>query len=144
MLDIDNFKKYNDRYGHYEGDKVLKRVAITIKKNTNRANDFAFRLGGEEFAIITSNLSSKKIFEYAEKIRVSIINQKILHTDNGDVGVLSISIGIFNFQSEDNYTCEEIYKFADNALYEAKNTGRNKVVFYNENSLHSILLKVIK
>ncbi|MFA9240596.1 MAG: diguanylate cyclase [Candidatus Paceibacteria bacterium] len=102
MLDIDNFKKYNDRYGHYEGDKALKRVAITIKKNTNRANDFAFRLGGEEFAIITSNLSSKKIFEYAEKIRVSIINQKILHTDNGDVGVLSISIGIFNFQSEDN------------------------------------------
>lgn len=132
MLDIDNFKKYNDRYGHYEGDKALKKVASILRRNANRANDFAFRLGGEEFAIITSNLSSEKIPLYAEKIRESIFNQKILHIDNVDIGFLSISIGVFSFEVESNYTCDEIYKFADCALYEAKKLGRNKVVFYDK------------
>ena len=132
MLDIDNFKKYNDRYGHYEGDKALKKVASILRRNANRANDFAFRLGGEEFAIITSNLSSEKIPLYAEKIRESIFNQKILHIDNEDIGFLSISIGIFSFEVKSNYTCDEIYKFADCALYEAKKLGRNKVVFYDK------------
>ena len=132
MLDIDNFKKYNDRYGHYEGDKALKKVASILRRNANRANDFAFRLGGEEFAIITSNLSSEKIPLYAEKIRESIFNQKILHIDNVDIGFLSISIGVFSFEVESNYTCDDIYKFADGALYEAKKLGRNKVVFYDK------------
>jgi two-component system, cell cycle response regulator len=132
MLDIDNFKKYNDRYGHYEGDKALKKVASILKKNANRANDFAFRLGGEEFAIITSNLSSEKIPQYAEKIRESIFNQRILHIDNVDIGFLSISIGVFSFEVKSNFSCEEIYKFADSAMYEAKKLGRNKVVFYNK------------
>lgn len=74
MLDIDNFKKYNDMYGHSEGDKALKKVASILRINTKRANDFAFRLGGEEFAIITSNLFTDKIMKYAQKIRESIFN----------------------------------------------------------------------
>ena len=95
MLDIDNFKKYNDIYGHFEGDKALKKVASVIRSNAKRANDFAFRLGGEEFAIITSNLFTDKIMKYAQKIRESIFNQKIIHKDNLDIGFLSVSIGVF-------------------------------------------------
>lgn len=132
MLDIDNFKKYNDTYGHFEGDKALKKVASVLKRNSKRANDFAFRLGGEEFAIITSNISYEKIVTYCERIRESILNLKILHKDNMDIGFISVSIGVFNLEIEDSYNCDEIYKFADIALYEAKNLGRNKVVIYNK------------
>ena len=132
MLDIDNFKKYNDMYGHSEGDKALKKVASILRINTKRANDFAFRLGGEEFAIITSNLFTDKIMKYAQKIRESIFNQKIIHKDNSDIGFLSVSIGVFNLEIKDSYCCDEIYKFADIALYRAKNSGRNKVVIYDE------------
>ena len=132
MLDIDNFKKYNDMYGHFEGDKALKKVASIIRSNAKRANDFGFRLGGEEFAIITSNLSTDKIMKYSQKIRESIFNQKIIHKDNLDIGFLSVSIGVFNLEIKDSYCCDEIYKFADIALYRAKNSGRNKVVVYNE------------
>ena len=119
-------------YGHFEGDKALKKVASIIRSNAKRANDFGFRLGGEEFAIITSNLSTDKIMKYSQKIRESIFNQKIIHKDNSDIGFLSVSIGVFNFEIKDSYCCDEIYKFADIALYRAKNSGRNKVVVYNE------------
>lgn len=132
VLDIDNFKKYNDMYGHLEGDKALKKVASVLRINAKRANDFTFRLGGEEFAIITSNLSTDKIMKYAQKIRESIFNQRIIHKDNAEIRFLSVSIGVFNFEIKDSYCCDEIYKFADIALYKAKNLGRNKVVIYNE------------
>lgn len=132
MLDIDNFKKYNDIYGHFEGDKALKKVSYILKSNAKRANDFAFRLGGEEFAIITSNLSTDKIMKYAQKIRESVFNQKIIHKDNVNIGFLSISIGVFNLEIKDSYSCDEIYKFADIALYKAKNLGRNTVVVFKQ------------
>ena len=80
MLDIDNFKKYNDMYGHFEGDKALKKVASIIRSNAKRENDFGFRLGGEEFAIITSNLSTDKIMKYQkviEFIQSTILNKTI-------------------------------------------------------------------
>ncbi|MDD3055031.1 MAG: diguanylate cyclase [Aliarcobacter sp.] len=131
MLDIDNFKKYNDIYGHFEGDKALKKVASVLKSNSKRANDFAFRLGGEEFAIITSNLSTDKIMKYAQKIRESVFNQKIIYKDI-DIGFLSVSIGVFNLEIKDSYSCDEIYKFADIALYKAKNLGRNNVVVFKQ------------
>ena len=130
ILDIDNFKKYNDTYGHFEGDRALKKVASIIRNNAKRANDFVFRLGGEEFALITSNLSVDKIMKYSQKIRESIFNQKIIHKNNADIGFITVSIGVFNLEIKDNYSCDEIYKFADIALYRAKNLGRNKVVIF--------------
>ena len=132
MIDIDNFKKYNDIYGHLEGDKALKKVASILKINTKRANDFAFRLGGEEFAIITSNITLEKISKNAQKIKEAIINLKITHKDNSDIGFISISIGVFNLEAQSSYCCDEIYKFADIALYEAKNAGRNQVILYDK------------
>ena len=132
MIDVDNFKKYNDLYGHLKGDQVLKQIAEILKINSSRSNDFAFRLGGEEFGIITSNINSAKILRYTEKIRKDVLNKKIKHSKNEDIGFVTVSIGVFNYKSEMNYSCEEIYKFADIALYEAKKSGRNKVVIYNK------------
>ena len=132
MIDIDNFKNFNDIYGHFEGDNVLKKVSKVLKNNTKRANDFVFRLGGEEFGIITSNLTSDKIKKYAEKIRESVLNLKIEHKGNSNEGFVTISIGVFNLEYQNHFSCDEIYKFADIALYKAKNLGRNKVVIYNE------------
>ena len=132
MIDVDNFKKFNDLYGHLKGDEVLKQIAEILKINSRRTNDFAFRLGGEEFAIITSNLSLSKIIKYTEKIRKDVLSKKIEHSNNENIGFVTVSIGVFNYKSEMNYGCEEIYKFADIALYEAKKSGRNKVVIYNK------------
>ena len=130
MIDVDNFKKFNDLYGHLKGDEVLKQIAEILKINSRRTNDFAFSFGGEEFAILTSHLSFSEIIKYTEKIRKDVLNKKIEHLKNENIGFVTVSIGVFNYKSEMNYGCEEIYKFADIALYEAKNSGRNKVVIY--------------
>ncbi|MFY9089467.1 diguanylate cyclase [Arcobacter aquimarinus] len=135
MIDVDNFKKYNDLYGHLKGDQVLKQIAEILKINSRRTNDFAFRLGGEEFAIITSitpTLSLSKIIRYTEKIRKEVLNKRIEHLRNENIGFVTVSLGVFNYKLEMNYSCDEIYRFADIALYEAKNSGRNKVVIYNK------------
>lgn len=131
MIDVDNFKKYNDLYGHLKGDEVLKQIAEILKINSRRINDFAFRLGGEEFGIITSNMSLSKISRYTEKIRKDILNKKITHPNNENIGFITVSIGVFNFESKMEYNCDEIYRFADIALYKAKDSGRNKVVIYD-------------
>lgn len=131
MIDVDYFKKYNDSYGHLKGDEALKQVANVLKSNTKRVNDFAFRLGGEEFSILTSDLTFEKTFNYAEKIRTSIEELRIKN-ENSEYKNLTVSIGIFILEKNDYYNCDEIYKFADIALYKAKNSGRNKVVMYNE------------
>lgn len=130
MIDVDNFKKYNDLYGHPKGDDVLKQIAEILKINSRRTNDFAFRLGGEEFAIITSNLTLIKILEYARKIKKAVLDKKIVHQANENIGFVSISMGIFNYEPQMSYSCDEIYKLADEALYKAKNSGRNKIVLY--------------
>ena len=99
--------------------------------NTKRAIDFAFRLGGEEFAILTSNLSVQKTFIYAEKIRNKIQELRIIN-ENSEHKYLTISVGIFILEANINYSIDEIYKFADIALYKAKNSGRNKIIIYND------------
>jgi len=129
MIDVDYFKKYNDRYGHLKGDEVLKEVAKVLKLNTRRANEFAFRLGGEEFAILTSGLLLKDISTYAENIRTSIEKLKILNEDS-IYRYLTVSVGVFILEKDADFSDDEIYNFADEALYKAKNQGRNRVVFY--------------
>lgn len=129
IIDIDKFKLYNDYYGHLSGDQTLKKIANILQINYSRANDFIFRLGGEEFGIITSSDNSEKALLYVEKMRKEIENTKINHikTENK---ILTISIGIFVLKPEDNFTENEIYDFADIALYKAKKALGNKVIIY--------------
>lgn len=127
IIDIDYFKQYNDTYGHIRGDEALKDVAVTMKSFFKRANDYAYRLGGEEFAVsfYTNNINSA--FERAELLRKKIEDLKIEHSASGVSDYLSISIGLSFIQKECIMEADEIYQITDKALYKAKNSGRNRV-----------------
>ncbi|WP_294962996.1 diguanylate cyclase [Sulfurimonas sp.] len=126
MIDIDEFKKINDTYGHPTGDKVLKVVAQTIKKSLLR-NDIFARIGGEEFAILLHCNSNEEIIQKNELIRQSIENLEV-DTDEKIIIKLTISSGVSEVNSDID-TLDSLLKRADSALYEAKSNGRNRVVF---------------
>ena len=126
IMDIDYFKQYNDTYGHQQGDLALEKVANVLKERTNRASDFAFRLGGEEFGIITA-LDKIKVVEFANLIKNEIENLQIEHKASKISKYLTISIGIVSKENKDIPSSDELYKEADDCLYEAKNLGRNSI-----------------
>ena len=127
MLDIDFFKQYNDTYGHQEVDIVIKSVANVLKRKTNRADDFAFRVGGEEFVIIT-HIEKDKVLNYANSIKDDIENLKIEHSGNKVSKYVTISLGVVCKNAIEINSSEELYKQADINLYEAKRSGINCVV----------------
>ena len=121
MCDIDHFKKINDTYGHQTGDLVIKKVASTLKKHV-RENDIIFRYGGEEFTIIMSDTKPKNAKAIIERLRekvegISDINIKV-----------TMSFGIYTSNATENM--HVLIEKADQALYKAKNKGRNRVVIY--------------
>ncbi len=126
FFDIDHFKKINDTYGHDVGDKVLKVVADTLKKDL-RVGDIIARWGGEEFVAILLGANEEQAKKKAEEIRLEV--EKIVFDEPEDLKV-TISIGLSEFNGD--FSFEELIKNADRALYSAKQTGRNKVVAYSE------------
>lgn len=128
IIDIDHFKQYNDNYGHQNGDDVLIRVAKTIKESLHRADDYCFRLGGEEFGVIVKIDTREKQIKFAEDIRINIENLKIPHTKSDTSKYITISTGMFCQNANNIQDMDEIFKDADDLLYEAKNQGRNRVV----------------
>ena len=120
LLDIDHFKLVNDTYGHLVGDDILKHIAIILNENTRNV-DLVGRWGGEEFLIISRETDITGAFVLAEKIRKSVELYKFEITTHQ-----TISLGVA--QIKENETVDELIKRADNALYEAKEGGRNRVV----------------
>jgi len=131
MLDIDFFKQYNDTYGHQAGDEALKSVALKLKEMFNRGSDFVFRLGGEEFGVIVSNSDFENVISFAKRVCKEIENIKIEHKKNSVSSYLTISMGITRADSENRYDENLTIKTADDALYLAKEGGRNRVKFLN-------------
>lgn len=127
MMDVDNFKLYNDNYGHQEGDNVLKQIGIVLNGCSKRAGDFAFRLGGEEFGILYSNDSDEQAEAFANSIKNKIKNLDIVHEYNLPSGLLTVSAGLVSQKQNDTSTVEELYKLADQFLYKAKENGRDNV-----------------
>lgn len=130
MTDIDFFKRVNDVYGHAAGDLVLKTVSKTIRSQL-REYDIAGRYGGEEFAILLPFTKTEEAIMVAERLRKSVENNKVdLSKVNPDAPQkiinVTISIGIYEFKPSDE--ADDLLKKADKALYEAKETGRNKIV----------------
>lgn len=123
ILDIDHFKKFNDTYGHLFGDVVLKSVAQTVKNNL-RATDTIARFGGEEFVLILPRTSIQEAFEKVESLRHKIVNNII--KDNVISASVTASFGISCFP-ETSTNQVELIRDADNALYKAKESGRNCV-----------------
>lgn len=130
MSDIDFFKKVNDTYGHAVGDCVLKTVAKTIKKEL-REEDIASRYGGEEFIFLLPHTNLDEAIVVAQRLRQKVEAKKINIEEYKIEGVkeisVTISIGVSEFQKNDKEP-ESLYKRADRALYEAKESGRNRVV----------------
>lgn len=127
LIDIDNFKKYNDTYGHQEGDDVLRQVAATIEKCYKRQGDFVFRLGGEEFGVVCTVTQKEDAETLANLAREAIEGLQIDHTGNHPAKVVTISTGVTTITQGNVLDANELYKMADVALYDAKESGRNQV-----------------
>jgi len=127
IIDVDYFKDYNDTYGHLKGDKVLRRVAMTLKMLLKRAGDHAFRIGGEEFAVICTDMPPKESLEFFENIREHIHNLKIEHAASGADEYLTISAGIYSAVPSQDATANSTFSRADAALYTSKQQGRNRI-----------------
>lgn len=126
ILDIDYFKNYNDYYGHVNGDKVLIEVARVIKNHIQRDDDFVFRLGGEEFAGIVISDDKEKTHEWVQKLCPLIEEQKIEHIESLTAEFITVSLGIATVSPTQTYDMDKLYNFADQALYCAKDNGRNR------------------
>jgi diguanylate cyclase len=129
LLDIDYFKKVNDTYGHPVGDEVLKELALRIKDTSKPFGGTVSRNGGEEFSVILPNTTDDKSLEIADLIRLSI-EKNLFLISTGEKLSITISGGVSTFP-EDAVTTHELYKLADEALYLAKTSGRNKVIHIN-------------
>lgn len=127
IIDVDNFKKYNDFYGHQYGDEVLSEIGYILNKYSRRADDFAFRYGGEEFVFLTCYHSEDKLFKMAESIRHAIYDKHMPHEKNDCCNVVTVSIGAVVSLNK-NKTLDEVFDKADGNLYKAKEEGRNRVV----------------
>lgn len=126
LMDVDNFKKYNDQYGHPAGDQVLASIGITLKQIFKRKDDSVFRLGGEEFGAILISPDKDETILIAKEILEKIQALNIDHKFNPP-GVITVSIGIEQLLPTSDHLLETIYKNADNALYNAKEKGRNRI-----------------
>ncbi|MFD1885956.1 diguanylate cyclase [Paenibacillus wenxiniae] len=130
LLDIDHYKKYNDAYGHYEGDNVLRIIGATLLEQVGYKSK-AFRLGGEEFAILHIGGTYDQLSEYAERIRQSIEALQIPHAQSDAAPYVTMSIGVgFVEQAIADLSEEKLYRLADEALYQAKANRRNCVVIH--------------
>jgi len=125
MVDVDHFKSFNDRFGHPLGDQALRAVAQSIGACVGRPSDLAARYGGEEFAVILPGTDSAGAAVLAEKIRTSIA---ALPTISEHAAPLTVSIGINTWSGNLDIGLEQWVSDADKALYQAKYSGRNRVV----------------
>ncbi len=127
MIDIDHFKPYNDTYGHQAGDACLKQVAQTIKTSLFRSGDIAARYGGEEFSVILPNTPQEEAMEIGERIRAAIEALKLKNIGSPK-GYVSASMGVSCAKAKQDFVSESLVAAADEALYQAKEHGRNVVI----------------
>ncbi|HEV7611933.1 MAG TPA: diguanylate cyclase [Steroidobacteraceae bacterium] len=128
LADIDCFKDYNDRYGHQAGDECLRAVAVSLSQCARRPLDFVARYGGEEFAVILYEASREYVAEVLTRIQRSIAELNIPHEASRVASRLTVSIGAAFILPSSNRTHEGLIQLADEALYSAKEQGRNRVV----------------
>jgi diguanylate cyclase (GGDEF)-like protein len=131
MVDIDDFKYYNDHNGHPAGDEALKTTAQTLKAAL-RAADVAFRYGGEEFCILLPQTNLTDAGVIAERMRLLVTQTAYAHSKSQPLGVVSVSIGISTYVNDVVDNADKIIAAADRALYNAKNRGKNRIEFYDD------------
>ncbi len=130
IIDIDQFKIYNDLYGHASGDIALKRIAKIIK-SVSSTNEMLVRFGGEEFVVLYPGIRPEEVYRRANLIRETIENEFLLSKDIREF--LTVTVGISNYDINGS-TLEELITKADNAVHQGKQSGRNKTMVYNEDN----------
>ena len=131
MIDVDNFKAYNDRYGHLQGDKVLIAIAQTLAGCVVRSSDLAARYGGEEFAVILPATDTAGACANAERIRAAIVALNVPHVDAAS-GIITVSVGVAALSPNLTSGFLVLVQTADSALYNAKRSGRNRTAVMPE------------
>lgn len=126
MLDIDFFKQFNDTYGHIEGDYALKTVANTLKTTLKRPSDYVFRLGGEEFGVLLIDTDESSSAKLARDICNAVLARELKHENSKAHEFVTISIGVVCCIADDALEDEVLMSRADEMLYQAKETGRNR------------------
>ncbi len=135
MMDIDHFKKVNDTYGHHTGDLVLQQLG-TLCRETLHENDVVGRIGGEEFAIVLPETAPKQANEAAERLR-RVIAKSTVPLEHGMPLSFTVSIGIVTLFGRDT-NVDTLLGYADEALYEAKRNGRNRICVYAQASVEEL------
>lgn len=133
MVDVDHFKKYNDTFGHLQGDKVLKEMAQLLKKSIREIDTIA-RFGGEEFIILLPDTDKKGALAVGEKLRKIVEVHRFIDTGTTNISSITISAGVSSYP-DDVRDLDDLIDHADIALYDAKDAGRNKIVSYPQLSL---------
>lgn len=128
MADIDHFKAYNDQYGHQAGDECLRQIAGVLSRAIQRPADMVARYGGEEFIIILPKTDLAGATTVAERIRILVRCQGILHQGSTSDHIVTLSLGVAALQPAPHYSPEDLIQAADQALYQAKAAGRDRVM----------------
>lgn len=131
MVDIDNFKSYNDHYGHAAGDHVIQSVATAVKTAVRKSVDSAIRYGGEEFLILMPEVDPSTAVEAAKRIKQSLDNMAIRHNYSTTSEIVTVSQGIYSAIPVEGDTIAEFIDLADKALYSAKRNGKNNFIAYD-------------
>lgn len=134
MFDIDKFKLYNDAFGHPAGDRVLAAVAQKVSSYFQRSTDLFARYGGEEFVAVFLSREGERVFESMKAIRRSVEEMHIQHNSPISPWV-TISVGGVTLMPQPGDKLEDCLKLADDMLYEAKESGRNQVVWFDQNKV---------
>ena len=133
MGDLDNFKSYNDTYGHHNGDECLKKVASEIQQVLKRTGDFCARYGGEEFILILPHTDREGARQVAEAIRARIQGLHMAHKNALPLGIVTMSFGVSTMDAQTPFFFEDLINAADQTLYRAKQGGRNRVDVWEGN-----------
>ncbi|PSB05914.1 diguanylate cyclase response regulator [Pleurocapsa sp. CCALA 161] len=128
LVDVDYFKLYNDRFGHQQGDICLQQIAQALLKAVKRPTDLVARYGGEEFAIILPRTSAHNALQVAEEIRQQIKILALTHPDSLAGDYVSLSLGVCAVVPSPKYTQQQLLVTADQALYQAKEQGRDRAL----------------
>jgi diguanylate cyclase (GGDEF)-like protein len=137
LLDIDDFKKYNDLYGHIQGDQLLQEFGSLLKKEAEAQNYVVSRYGGEEFSILMPNTNRQKAYMFMNELRKKTNDTYYKGVEGLPYGCLSFSAGIAESEKE-TYSVSELLNKADQAMYAAKDQGKNLVQVYNQHSEYSV------
>ena len=128
LLDVDDFKSFNDHYGHQAGDTCLKKIGLMLSQYAQRPGDLAARYGGEEFALILSNTSAQAAHDIARTILGHVLALGIAHDASSTHSFVTASLGIATLHPNQQTTTAHLIELADNALYNAKRNGKNTVM----------------